>query len=235
MLHRLVENFPWLRTAAELARLTGFLTFAGLGLRIVWLERRRQQTQRAISQFIIYALVVSCLTGFTQIEAWPFTTWALVHHVSQKNMVDWKLEAVTASGQAYPIDPRFIEPLPYEDFDTWLKTKFLALGLTEEEIKAGRPHAITPEQARAAQFLIARLESSRRRFRGGGSPGTSSWLLGRFSAPYHFDRPPVWRSAGDTPDTPFVGLRIWELHWDVEQRYQDESRVERRLIFHYRS
>jgi hypothetical protein len=237
MLHRLAESFPWLRTAVELARLALFLGFAGLGFRIVWLERRKRQTQPAIAQFIIYALVVTCLTGFTQIEAWPFTTWALVHHVSQKTMVDWKLEAVTADGKAYPIDPRFIEPLPYEDFDTWLKKRFLALGLTEEEIRlaSGTPHAITPEQAHVAEFMVTRLEEARARFRSGRPPGTNGWLLGSLSAPYHFDRPTVWRSSVDVPEARFVGLRIWQIEWDVEERYRDESRVQRRLIFHYRS
>lgn len=237
MLHRLAESFPWLRAAADYARLTVFLGFAALGLRIVWLETQRKETRRAIIHCIVYALAASCFTGFTQIEAWPFTTWALVHNISHTEMLDWKLEAVTASGQAYAVDPRFIQPLPYEDFDTWLKQRFLALGLTEEEIRtnSGTPHAITPEQARVADFLVARIEQARVRFRSGRSPGTSSWLLGPLSAPYHFDRPAVWRSAADTPDVPFVGLRIWELKWDIEERYRDESRVQRRLIFHYRS
>jgi hypothetical protein len=237
MLHSLAESFPWLRAAADLARLAVFLGFAALGLRIVWLQRRKRETDRAIIHFIAYAVAVSCLTGLTQIEAWPFSTWALVHNISPKTMIDWKIEGVTASGKAYAIDPRFIEPLPYEDFDTWLKTRFFRLGLTQEEqqVASGTPHAVTPEQACVAKFLLGRIEDARIRFRSRGAAGTSGWLLGRWAAPYHFDRPAVWRSSSDVPETAFVGLRIWELQWDVEERARDESRVHRRLIFDVRS
>ena len=237
MLHRLAESFPWLRTAVEFARLGAFLLFAALGLRVAWLQNRGRETQRAITQLIVYSLAVSCLTGFTQIEAWPFTTWALVHNVSHTKMIDWKVEGIDASGKSYPVDPRFIQPLPYEEFDTWLKTRFLPLGLTEEEARVCylEPHAVTPEQGRVALFLVARLEKARLRFRRGASPGTSDWILGRLSAPYHFDRPVVWRTTADVPETPFIGLRIWQLDWDVEERYRDESRIHRRLIFDYRS
>ena len=235
MLHRIAESYPWLRTAVEFARLGAFLGFLSLGFAIVWREKQKRETRTAITRFVVYGLAISCLTGFTQIEAWPFTTWALVHHVSQKTMVDWKIEAVTASGRAYPIDPRFMEPLPYEDFDTWLKQHFLALGLTPAEIASGVLHPPTAEQNRVAQFLVDRLEQSRSRVRDGKSPGTDGWLLGRLSAPYHFDRPTVWRSAVDVPETPFVGLRIWQIEWDIEQRYEDESRIQRQLIFRYRS
>src|SRR5437868_10626114 len=98
MLHRLAESFPWLRSAVELVRLSCFLLFATLGFRIIWLERRGRATTRAIHQFVLYSLAVTCLAGFTQIEAWPFTNWALVHNISPETMIDWKIEGVTASG-----------------------------------------------------------------------------------------------------------------------------------------
>jgi hypothetical protein len=237
MLHRLAESFPWLRSGVELVRLCCFLLFAALGFRIIWLERRERETARAIFHFVLYSLTVTCLAGFTQIEAWPFTTWALVHNISPKTMIDWKIEGVTASGKTYPIDPRFIEPLPYEDFDTWLKTRFLPLGLTEEEARVCylKPHPVTPEQAQIARFLVWRAEQARLRFLRGESAGTNGWLLHGLSAPFHFDRPRLWRSEADVPETPFVGLRIWQLDWNVEERYRDESRVRRRLLFDYTS
>jgi hypothetical protein len=237
MLQRLAEGFPWLHAVADLVRLGAFLAFAALGLRIVWLQSRRRDAQPAIAQFIAFAIVVTCLTGFTQIEAWPFSNWSLIHHISHRNMVDWIVEGVDASGKAYRLDARFVEPMPYEDFDTWLKTGFMRLGRTEEEAKVCylKAQPSTPEQQRVARYLVARAEIARLRFRRGQSPGHNDWLLGRLTAPYHFDRRNVWRAAGDVPATPFVGLRIWQIEWNVEERYRDESRITRHLLFDYRT
>jgi hypothetical protein len=237
MLHRLAESFPWLRDAVEFARLGAFLAFLALGLRVVWLQKRARDSNRAIKQLIAYSVAASCLTGLSQIEAWPFTTWALVHNISQKQVIDWKIEGVDGSGKWYAVDARFVEPLPYEDFDTWLKKRFMQLGLTPEEVKVCylKSHPVTAEQARVANFLVGRMEEARLRFRRGLSPGTDRWALGPLAAPYHFARPPQWRTIADVPSTPFVGMRIWQVDWDVEQRYRNESAVHRHLIFDPRS
>ena len=36
------------------------------------------------------------------------------------------------------------------------------------------------------------------------------------------------------PASPFIGLRAWFLEWDIDERYADESRVTRRLLFEYK-
>jgi hypothetical protein len=235
-----LQNFaaahPWLRNLAEVLRSAAFLGFLVLGLRVVWKDLRKQETSRAKTQLIVYAILVTCTVGVTQIEAWPFSNWALIHHISQQKMLDWIVEGTDASGKAYRIDPRFIEPMPYEDFDTWLKTGFFRIGRTEEEAKlcylVARPP--TPGQAKVAGFLIERAEIARRRFLHGEPPGTNGTLIGRLAAPYHFDRPTRWRTVSDVPATPFVGLRIWQIEWNVEERYRDESRITRHLLFDYR-
>ncbi len=236
-LQHLAATYPWLRATAETLRLGAFLGFVFLGLRMVWKQVRSQDAQRATTQFIVYAIAVTCAVGFTQIEAWPFSNWALIHHISQPQMLDWIVEGTDATGKAYRIDKRFMEPMPYEDFDTWFKTGFFRIGRTEEEAKlcylVRRPS--TPGQERVARFLIARAEIARQRFIRGQSPGRNGTIVGPFAAPYHFDRPTLWRTVSDVPSTPFVGLRIWQIEWGVEERYRDESSVKRRLLFDYRS
>lgn len=238
MVYKIAHALPWLRPTVEILRLVLFLGFVGLGLRLVWLQRAGRPSDRAVLALIIYAVVVSCAVGFTQVEAWPFTTWALVHNISQPRMLDWIVEGVDAKGIGYRLDPRFIEPLPYEDFDSWLKLGFMRIGLTDEEVRSwqsrpGKPPMRTG-QRRVAELLISRANEARLRFLRGETPGRNARILGRFVAPYHFDRPPLWRSARDVPVTPFVGLRISQIEWDVEGRYRDPSRFERRLIFDYR-
>lgn len=213
----------------------GFVLFVLLAVRVVWLERRRLPSRRAKVQLIGYALAATCITGFLQEEAWPFTTWALVHNVSQTSMLQWQLTGVDASGKGYPIDLRFIQPLPPEDFDAWMKYSFMRLGTSEEEARTSCPVPgfWTTEQRAVVQFLLDRANSARERFLRTGRPGTNGWLLGAFAAPYHFDRPRTWRLRNDVPATPFVSFEIWQERWDLEQRWRDESRVDRTLLFRY--
>jgi len=238
MVHNLVHALPWLRPIVEIFRLALFLGLVGLGFRVVWLQRAGRPSDRAVLALITYAIAVSCAVGFTQVEAWPFTTWALVHNISHQRMLDWIIEGVDARGTGYRLDARFIEPLPYEDFDSWLKLGFMRIGLTDEEVRSWQSRSEKPAmragQRRVAELLISRANEARLRFLRGEAPGRNARILGRFAAPYHFDRPPLWRSAGDVPVTQFVGLRIWQIEWDVEGRHRDPSRFERRLIFDYR-
>lgn len=236
-LQHFAGTHPWLRNLAEILRFGAFLGFVALGLRVIWTQSRKGDSQRAKSHLILYALAVTGIVGVTQIEAWPFSNWALIHHISQPRMLDWIVEGTDASGKAYRIDPRFIEPMPYEDFDTWLKSGFFRIGRTEEEARLCYlvPRPPTPGQKEVARFLIQRAEIARQRFIRGQSPGTNGTFLGSLAAPYHFDRPTMWRSAADVPSTPFVGLRIWQIEWNVEERYRDESKISRHLLFDYRT
>jgi hypothetical protein len=79
-------------------------------------------------------------------------------------------------------------------------------------------------------FLLGRAEAARRRVMAGKLAGRNGWILGPLAAPYHFQRPRLWRSTADVPAAPFAGIRIWELAWSVEERAADPRRVERRLV-----
>jgi hypothetical protein len=233
----LIRSLPWIHDAADVVRSLIFIGFVLFGLRVVWVQRRGGSSRRAVLAFAAYSLAATCAVGFTQIEAWPFTTWALVNHVSQTDMVNWKLYGVDQSGQTYPIDVRFIEPMPYEELDTWMKFYMLRLGRTPDEAKVCllNPGQTTPEQRRVTAFLLERAEKARSEFVRTGVAGNRGRYLGRFAAPYHFDRLRLWKAAGDVPASPFVGLQIWIEEWNVEGRNLDETRVKRRLLLEHRS
>jgi len=166
-----------------------------------------------------YVLVVTSLVCVTQIESWPFTNWALVHNLAPTAMGSWFLEGLDAGGRAYRIDGRVLQPMGPEEFGTALIPKLHKLGPAQREQVAG--------------FLLQRAELARLRLREGRGFAANEWLLGRLAAPFHFHQDRLWRTAADVPASSFVGLRIWQLKWNVEERLLDERRVERRLLLEF--
>lgn len=214
----LLRGFKWMEPAVDVARLGVFALFLALGLMAAG-AARRAHARRATDILIAYVLAVSCLVGVTQVESWPFTNWALVHHGAPRRIVSLELEGLDASGRGWVIDLRVLQPLSPEEFATWLK--------------ANLPSLLPAERARLARFLLQRSEEGRRRLLAGRSPAPNQALLGPLDAPYHFHDAKTWTSSAQVPPTPFVGLRAWFWDWDVEERFADASRVERRLLFEY--
>jgi hypothetical protein len=207
----LLRGFKWMEPAVDVARLGVFALFVALGLLAA------RGGRRAVDRLIVYVLAVSCLVGVTQVESWPFTNWALVNHGSPRRIVSLELEAIDAGGRGFVVDLRVLQPLSPEEFATWLKANLPALTPADRE--------------RLARFLLARAEEGRVRLRAGGSPAPNQRLLGPLDAPYHFHDAKIWTSAAQVPATPFVGLRAWFWDWDVEERFADPTRVEKRLLF----
>jgi hypothetical protein len=195
-----------------------FLGFVALGL-FAFARGRRPGAggaRAAADRLILYVLAVSLAVGITQQESWPFSNWALVHGLAPRQMASWEIEAVDDGGRSWPVDPRVLQPLSPEEFGAWMGS-----GL-------GR---LSPEgRRRIGQFVLARAEAGRARVKAGGRVGVSERWLGPLAAPYHFHGRPVWRGPADVPDRPFIGVRLWSLSWDVEERALDASRVRRRLL-----
>ena len=212
----LLRGFKWMEPAVDIARLGLFALFVALGL----MAARRQRdpdARRAADRLIVYVLAVSCLVGVTQVESWPFTNWALVNHGSPRRIVSLELEGLDAGGRGWMVDLRVLQPLAPEEFATWLK--------------ANLPKLTPDDRGRLGRFLLGRAEDGRRRLLAGRSPAPNQALLGPMDAPYHFHDAKTWTSAAQVPTTPFVGLRAWFWDWDVEERFADAARVERRLLF----
>ena len=156
----------------------------------------------------------------TQVDAWPFTTWALVHTLRSPLMHSYEFEAVDAAGQVHAVDPRILQPIATEEFGAWV----------------GSLQRLPPEaRAEVARFLYQRAEASRRNFQSGSFP-SNDWLLGRLSAPYHFQARRVWAKPGDVPSAPFVAFQIVFIEWDLEERHRlGRSAVRRHVIAEYRA
>ena len=209
-----LRGFKYLEPAVDVARLGVFALFVVLGL----LAARRPDS-RAVNRFILYALAVSCAVGLVQVESWPFTTWALVNHGAPQRIVSLELEGLDAGGRGFVVDLRVLQPLAPEEFATWLKFNL--------------PRLTPAARASLGRFLLQRAEEGRQRLVSGRRVAPNQWLLGPLDAPYHFHDAKTWTSAAQVPPTPFVGLRAWFLDWDVEERFRDPARVERRLLFQY--
>ena len=197
---------------AEWARLLAFAGFVLLGL----LASRRRRLTDAL---LVYVLAVTAAAGFSQKESWPFSNWALVHHMSPKAIEGAFEVEVVAGERTYRVDPRAWQPLALEELQSWLYLRFRRLD------DAG--------QASVARFLLEQAEASRRRVKKGEPAGRNAWLLGPLAAPYHFLRPPIWRSPADVPDGPFTRILIVEIGWDVEARAAGRGEVSRRVAFEY--
>ena len=179
----------------ELIRALFFITFVILGL-------RARRSHRATLMFIAYTVAASLLVGFIQREAWPFSNWALVHTLRQHNMTRWDFIGIDASGRQWIIDPRVLEPIAPEEFDTWMRMQFFRLTLRDRDV--------------VARDILERAEKGRQRFLAKGYPGTDRWLLGAAAAPRHFHRARIWRSPNDVPKIPFERFQLRVSEWEIE-------------------
>src|SRR5436305_7691860 len=136
MMHALVA---W----KELLRASFFIVFVILGF-------RARRSGRAALPFIAYTVAASLFAGVTQLEAWPFSNWALVHTLRQQQMTRWDWIGIDANGSAWLIDPRVIEPIAPEEFDTWMRMKFMRMSASDRD--------------KVAREIIRQAEVGRQRF-----------------------------------------------------------------------
>ncbi|HSP16204.1 MAG TPA: hypothetical protein VLV78_15765 [Thermoanaerobaculia bacterium] len=192
-----------------------FAGFVAIGLLAMWNAGRLHKT--LVRVLIAYVIAVSLAVGFTQIEAWPFTHWALVHTLRDPAMDRWDLVGVDATGRDFLIDPRVFEPFAFEEFHTWLRIYFFKLDADGRQKVAG--------------FMIRRAEAARRRFMATGRVGAIDRILGPLTAPRHFCRARVWRTPADLPRTPFVRLKILLTSWNIEEAEARPSAVKHEVLF----
>jgi len=185
-----LRELAWLEGPVDLVRLLLFLLFAML------VAAAALRPSAARSRAVVgYALAVTSLVGISQQESWPFTQWALVSHQRAPQARSWDFEAMDASGRAFRVDPRVLQPLSPEEFGAW------ALTWVPRLPPAGRDQV--------GAWLLARAEEGRRRVRAGLSPARNERLLGPLAAPYHFHEYRPWRGAEQVPARAFLTVRLY--------------------------
>lgn len=220
----LFKSLQWLEPVVELVRLGFFLTFVALLLThlLAVVRAKSDSVRRRWANLIIaFVLVVTSIVGVTQIDTWPFSNWALVHMLRSPVMHAWQIEGIDASGHTYVIDPSILEPVSPEDFAP----------------SAGRLRALSPSgRTSFMRFLYKRAEEGRRSVVEGKRFPANRWLLGRFSAPYHFGRRQLWRGPRDVPNNRFASIRMVFTVWNIDDRMRrGDAAIEREVIAEYRA
>lgn len=213
----------WLEPVVELSRLGCFAVFVALALwhlRAVRVGEPDRVVRFRARMLIAFVIVVSTVAGVTQIEAWPFSNWTLVHTYRSRAMTSWAIEGFDANGHTSEIDPRVLQPLQPEEFGAWTLTHLERLTPDDREL--------------VLRFLLDRGNTQRARFLAGHFPA-NDYLLGDLSAPAHFAMRRVWRTPSDVPPGPFVAVRIVRLRWDTEGRDRNSGAFHRELLAEYRA
>jgi hypothetical protein len=205
------ENLRHLLPYVEIARLVCFATFVALAIRC----RRAPGDRRRVVQLIAFLALAALGVGVTQVEAWPFTNWALVHTLRSPQMRSWEIAARDATGRTWAVDPRVLQPLSPEEFGSWMFRELDAMN--------------DAQRAQLTHFLLVRAERGRRAFLEGHFPPNDR-ILGELSAPFHFRQRRLWQSPKDVPATPFTSASIVELSWNIDARERDGGPIVSRTL-----
>jgi hypothetical protein len=194
----------------QIGRLGIFLLFIVLGV-----HAARRKSRRAVNVLIAYTIAVTTAVGFTQRESWPFTTWALFHHLSPRQFDGLAFEFVDDRGGLHEADARMWQPTSDADVQAWMAIGF-------ERLPAG-------DRIRLLRSVLARAETARQRLVATGR-APNEWLLDGFAAPYHFLRPKPWTEPATVAGRRFIGVRVVRMKWDVERRAADPRAVSRQVV-----
>jgi hypothetical protein len=213
------KSLAWLEPVVELARLAIFLGFVALVVFCIVVHVRQSAEgtrKRAARMLIGYVVAITTIVGIIQIDAWPFTTWALVHTMRAEVVHSWVLEGVTGDGKVVEVDPRVLQPIAPEEFGGWLPQL--------SQLPAA-------QQREVMRFLFERSEHMRAAAVAGRRFPPNDWLLGDFSAPYHFVARRPWRTLADVPRSPFVSVRLVGLQWNIPLRARIGDRAVERTVW----
>src|SRR5262245_63619309 len=156
----------------ELLRLSTFLLFVALGLRV----RRAADAERrrAAGHFVAYVVGLSALAGLLQRDDWPFTshTIAVGRARADSRVCQTRFFGVDATGREWRLDPYTFTPVYDSILQYW--------------VEQALPRLDPARRSRALSFLLARAEESRERLAAGraigpqrqlGAAGAAYWLL----------------------------------------------------------
>jgi hypothetical protein len=192
--------------------------FVALG----WRVRRAPAGQvrtRAVRQLVVFVLVISAAVGCLQWDAWPFSPYHILvgrANIDKPNYMP-DFYGVDAGGREWKLDPITFAPVYELTLQVWFNDHFGKLGEADRD--------------RVLAFLLARAEATRARLAAGRTAGDERWL-GRVLAAPHFWIP---GRALAVPDTPYAGLRVYEVRRVPRAMLTDRASAQRRLLGEYRA
>ena len=194
-----------------------FLGFVAVAL-LAATHKRSPRYRSFVNLLLVYAACAGLAAGLLHREAWPFSRW-LVFAYPEVPHSTLHLRAYDRSGVEYELDARALEPFNPIELYTWLSVTF--------------PRLPAAQQDEAAGHLLLLANASRRRVLEGGSIGIFARYFGSAAAPTHFLFTRKWDGRAALPKESFLGLRIYEDSWDIEQRYRDPHAFQRRLLYQF--
>jgi hypothetical protein len=192
-----------------------FLAFALLCGAVARAQGDPPRHRRRAAALSALVALVGAAAGFSQRDLWPFSRWNYAAGLAAPRVTTVRLVVMDRAGVEHMVDPRALEPLPFDELRGWLLREWPRLDARARE--------------RVAASLLARVEASRARAARGGSLAAGERLLGPLAAPSFVAHPRQW-SGGALPPGPLSGLRLYVETWNQEaRRRQGAAAVERRL------
>jgi hypothetical protein len=196
----------------------GLLVAAGGGLLLT--EPARRQLTNA---FLLLVLGVSFAAGLTQHNLWPFSSWPVLAYAVPTGGRYPPLPRIVgfdASGKEYDIDYRAWQPLSLEELLSWVRLSFAGLDPAARD--------------RVGRYLLERSNRAREQALSPAGLTFANRWLGPLTAPTHMLHPAIWSHPESVPHNSFIGLRIYDESWDLEERSRDPQKVTRVLTYEYR-
>jgi len=202
-----------------------FIVFVTFGLLVAVLGGFLSATarRRLTNIFLLVVLFISFGAGLTQHNLWPFSSWPVLAYPAPTD-ANYpplpRIMGVDVSGNEYDIDYRAWRPLGLEELLSWIKLHFARLDPAARE--------------RVGAYLLGRSNVARvQALSPAGLPYPNRWF-GPLTAPTHMLHPAIWSHPESVPHNSFVGLRVYEETWNLEERTHSPQKVTRVLVFDYR-
>jgi len=200
---------------ADSIAFAAFVLFLVAGAAAARAERDPARGPRRALAFVAVTVLAALAAGVSQRDLWPFSRWNFAAAAAAPRVTVVRIVAVDDAGAEHLVDPRALEPLPFDELRAWLLAEL--------------PRLPPAARDRLADDLLSRAEASRARAAGGGPVGLSRRVLGPLAAPSFVVHPRQW--ADGSPPRPFRGLRVYVESWDQEAlRRHGPRAIERRLL-----
>lgn len=193
-----------------------FAAFVLLAL-VAW---RGGSSRRSARPLIAGAVTLILAVGIAQYDLWPFSAWPLIALYHPPEAKHIRLACIDDRGAEHPVDSRAVAPISYLELMSWADGVFPRLPLNQ--------------QREAAQWIVDRLETSRRRIAATGEYPRAAAPLGPLTSPFFIFAPRLWMDGG-MPSRPIIGVRLYRDSWNLEERAKNDAAITRALLYEYRS